>query len=93
MVVLDAGEIGDFSQRKKRRRRSWFPASVSLSLSFLLTPTLRPPVNQPAFPDLSDPGGPAHPRRRDSRREVSAARIPSPAEEEADERGRLLGPA
>lgn len=84
VVVLDAGELDDICQRRKRRKQSAIPASASLSLSFPLPLTLRPPPPLPASPDLSDPAGPAHPRRRDSRREVSAGRTRSPAEEEHD---------
>lgn len=53
------------------------------SLSFPLPSALRL-LRQPALRDLRDPAGPAHPRRRDSRREVNAGGAePSPAAEDA----------
>lgn len=62
------------------------------SLSFPLPSALRL-LRQPALRDLRDPGGPAHPRRRDSRREVNAGGAePSPAAEDAGESG-AAGPA
>ena len=51
---------------------------LGLWFSFPLARTPRPPVNKPASPDLCDPGGPAHSRRRDSRREVSRGRTRAP---------------
>ena len=89
---MNAGEIDDIYQRKKRRQLSQFPVSVPLLLSFLFPPTLRPPVNQPALPDLSDPSGPAHSRRRDSRRGVKRRSNPEPRGRGGRPEGEVAGP-